>query len=74
MKIPRQQYWDLLAKYLKPQTTKVLLLAVLLFSQIGLQLFNPQIRHYFVGAAQSGGAHSLSSLFRYWAMRCCSLE
>ena len=43
MKIPIRQYWRLLVKYLRPQWTGVLLLAVLILSNIGLRLINPQI-------------------------------
>jgi hypothetical protein len=40
-KIPLKAYWDVLADYLRPQLGRVVLLAVLLFSNIGLQLVNP---------------------------------
>jgi hypothetical protein len=43
MKIPFQQYWDLLAKYIQPQKGRFTLLAILLLSSIGMQLVNPQI-------------------------------
>jgi ABC-type multidrug transport system fused ATPase/permease subunit len=56
MNIPLKRYWDLLVNYLKPQWPKVLLLAVLLFSGIGLQLIIPQILRYFIDAARAGSA------------------
>jgi ATP-binding cassette subfamily B protein/ATP-binding cassette subfamily C protein len=51
MEIPLQQYRDLLVKYLKPQRFRVALLAVLLFSSIGLTLLNPQVIRYFIDTA-----------------------
>ena len=59
MDIPIKQYWELLYKYLKPQWKTALLLAALLFSNIGLQLVNPQIIRGFLDAAQAGGASEL---------------
>lgn len=54
MKIPLKQYWDLLVGYLRPQWRMAALLAVLLFSGIGLQLINPQIMRSFIDAAKTG--------------------
>jgi ATP-binding cassette subfamily B protein len=48
MKIPLKQYWNLLINYLKPQWPMALLLAVLILSNIGLQLVNPQIMRQFI--------------------------
>ncbi|MBI2941220.1 MAG: ABC transporter ATP-binding protein [Chloroflexi bacterium] len=56
MQVPLKQYWDLLIDYLKPQWPKVLLLAILLLSSIGLQLLNPQIMRRFIDSAVSGGS------------------
>lgn len=53
MKIPFQQYWDLLAKYIRPQKRRFFLLSALLLSSIGLQLVNPQIMRYFIDATQT---------------------
>ena len=53
MKIPFQEYWDLLAKYIRPQRGRFILLSVLLLSSIGLQLVNPQIMRYFIDTTQS---------------------
>ena len=49
-------YWDLLAKYLRPQWCRVLLLAVAILGSIGLQLVNPQIVRAFIDTAREGGA------------------
>lgn len=54
MSIPIREYWQLLAKYLKPQKKWVALLAVLLFAVIGLRVINPQIIRVFLDAAQAG--------------------
>jgi ATP-binding cassette subfamily B protein len=62
MKIPLRQYWDLLVNYLKPQWAMSLLLAVLLFSGIGLQLVNPQIMRQFIDTAK--GSQPLDTLWR----------
>jgi len=48
MDLPLKRYWELLRKYLKPLRFKVLLLALLIFTTIGLQLVNPQIIRYFI--------------------------
>jgi ATP-binding cassette subfamily B protein len=53
LKIPFRQHWDLLAKYIRPQKMRFILLAVLLFSSIGLRLINPQIMRYFIDTTQS---------------------
>ena len=49
-----KQYADLLARYLRPQRRLVLLVALLLFGNIGLQLVNPQILRYFIDEALAG--------------------
>jgi ATP-binding cassette subfamily B protein len=49
-------YGDLLAKYLRPQRYRVLLLGVAILGSIGLQLINPQIVRAFIDAAREGGA------------------
>ena len=54
MNIPLRDYWQLLAKYLKPQWRWTVLLAVLLFAVIGLRVINPQIIRIFLDAAQAG--------------------
>jgi ATP-binding cassette subfamily B protein len=57
LKIPFQQYWDLLAKYIRPQKGRFILLAVLLLSSIGLTLVNPQIMRFFIDTTQSSTEH-----------------
>ncbi len=56
MNIPLRQYWELLVDYLKTQRARVVLLGVLLFSNIGLQLVNPQIMRSFIDSALAGAA------------------
>jgi ATP-binding cassette subfamily B protein len=56
MKISFKQHRRLLAGYLRPQWPRVLLLAALILSHIGLQLVNPQIVRTFIDTAQAGGA------------------
>jgi ABC-type multidrug transport system fused ATPase/permease subunit len=56
MKLPLQTYYDLLARYLRPQGRRVLLLALLIFGGIGLQLLAPQIVRAFIDIAEQGGA------------------
>jgi len=52
--IPLKQYWELLARHIKPQMQRFLLLTVLLLSNIGLQLVNPQIVRVFIDTAIAG--------------------
>jgi ATP-binding cassette subfamily B protein len=52
--IPFKQYWQLLARHIKPQMQRFLLLTVLLLSNIGLQLVNPQIVRTFIDTAIAG--------------------
>lgn len=55
MNLPIKQYWNLLIKYLRPQSPTVALLSALLLGSIGLQLVNPQIMRSFLDLAQTGG-------------------
>ena len=56
MNIPKiAQYREMLSKYLKPQRSRVLILAVLLFGSIGLQLVSPQILRFFIDTAVQSG-------------------
>jgi len=59
MKIPINQYWALLKKYIIPQWERSLLLGLLLFGNIGLQLINPRIIRNFIDTAQLGGESGL---------------
>ncbi|HSD85813.1 MAG TPA: ABC transporter ATP-binding protein, partial [Anaerolineae bacterium] len=45
------RYWNLYAKYLKPMRRKAVLLAALIFIDIGLQLVNPQLVSHFIDSA-----------------------
>src|SRR3712207_3406446 len=56
MAVTLRRYGRLLGAYLKPQWRKVVLLAVLVRSSIGLQLLNPQIVRYFIDTALARGA------------------
>ena len=53
MHIPLSRYWSVLAVYLKPQRGKVLLLALLLLTGMGLQLYSPRIIRDFIDAVQA---------------------
>jgi ATP-binding cassette, subfamily B, bacterial len=48
-----RRYATLLLRYLRPQGARVIILAVVLFSNIGLQLVSPQILRSFVDSAQA---------------------
>jgi ABC-type multidrug transport system fused ATPase/permease subunit len=56
--LPLQQYWRLLARYLRPQRRRVAWLSVTLLGSIALQLLNPQILRYFIDTAMVGDASS----------------
>ena len=56
LKVPLRESSALLSTYLRPHWRKVLLLAVLIFSSIGLQIANPQVIRYFIDTAASGGS------------------
>jgi ATP-binding cassette subfamily B protein len=53
MNIPIRQYATLLSDYLRPQRKRVLLLAALLLTSIGLQLVIPQILRAFIDTITS---------------------
>jgi ABC-type multidrug transport system fused ATPase/permease subunit len=53
LKLPFRQYWDLLARYIRPQSGRFTLLSVLLLSSIGMQLINPQIMRFFIDTTQT---------------------
>ena len=56
MNLPIRRYWNLLVAYLRPQQGRALLLAALLFTNIGLSLLSPQIMRFFIDTALAGGA------------------
>lgn len=53
MDLKLNSYTSLLSEHLKPQMKRVVLLAVLLFVDIGLQLINPQIIRRFIDTVKS---------------------
>lgn len=60
MDLPLKRYWALLAQYLPPLRGRVVLLAGLIFTGIGLQLINPQfIRHFIDTAIAQGDQQAL---------------
>ena len=52
---PFRKYWDLLSRYIRPQTRRFALLSGLLLFSITLQVVNPQIMRYFIDTALSSG-------------------
>lgn len=54
MRTSLTEYRDLLARYLRPQRGRVLVLCLLLFGSIGLQLINPQLLRAFIDATSAG--------------------
>ena len=54
MRIPLKQYVALLAKYMRPQRAKVIVLGIVLLVQIGVQLANPQVLRAFIDRAAGG--------------------
>ncbi|MBT5536706.1 ABC transporter ATP-binding protein, partial [Candidatus Poribacteria bacterium] len=55
-RVPFSHYAALLREQLRPHTPRVLLLALFMFSGIGLGLINPQLLRYFIDTAKAGGA------------------
>ncbi len=53
-KVPVRQYRTLLLKYVRQQKGIVALASVLILTNIGLQLVNPQIMRYFIDEAVAG--------------------
>jgi len=54
MELPLRRYWELLSQYLYPLRFKMTMLTILIFSTIGLQIFNPLLIRYFIDAATEG--------------------
>jgi len=50
-------YADLLGRYLRPYAPRVALLALFIFSGIGLRLAYPQVVRFFIDTVREGGAH-----------------
>ena len=55
-RVPFKRYASLLWTYLRPQKALAALVAVLLLTNIGLQLVSPQILRYFIDEALAGSA------------------
>ena len=65
MIVPRlEQYRHVLVNYMFPWRNRVLLLALMLFTSIGLQLVNPQILRLFIDTAIGSSSPALPGL--YW--------
>ena len=65
MIVPRlEQYRHVLVNYMFPWRNRVLLLALMLFTSIGLQLVNPLILRDFIDTANDSGSPALPGL--YW--------
>jgi ATP-binding cassette subfamily B protein len=58
MNLSFKSYWNLLSDHIRPQKRTVHLLAVMLFSSIGLRIFAPQIMRRFIDSALAGEALS----------------
>lgn len=56
MNVPVKQYFQLLARYLRPQWLRVSLLALAVVGNIGLTLWKPQIIGRFIDTVLAGGA------------------
>lgn len=54
--LPFKAYWDLLARHVKPQRFRFILLVCLLLGSIGMRVVAPQIMRSFIDAAQKGEA------------------
>jgi ATP-binding cassette, subfamily B, bacterial len=54
MNLSFKSYWNLLSDHIRPQKGRFILLAVLLFSSIGLRIFTPQIMRNFIDEALAG--------------------
>ncbi len=63
MTVSLARYRELLTTYLRPQGFKVVLLALILLSNVALQLINPQFLRMFIDAV--GNKSSLSTLLNF---------
>jgi ATP-binding cassette subfamily B protein len=54
--IPVRAYFRLFTGYMRPYRRQAVLLAVVLFTTIGLQLANPQLIAVFIDRALEGGS------------------
>ncbi len=58
MNLSFKSYWNLLAEHIRPQRGRFTLLAIMLFSSIGLRIFAPQVMRRFIDSALAGEALS----------------
>jgi len=58
MNLSFKSYWNLLSAHVRPQKSRFVLLAVMLFSSIGLRIIAPQIMRDFIDSALAGEALS----------------
>ncbi|MDL1941664.1 ABC transporter ATP-binding protein [Chloroflexi bacterium CFX2] len=58
MNLSLKSYWNLLSDHIRPQRGRFILLAVMLFSSIGLRIFAPQVMRRFIDSALAGEALS----------------
>jgi len=58
-RVPVRQYVTLLSTYLRPQRKRMVGLAVLILTTIGLRLLNPQILRLFIDTATEGGSRAM---------------
>lgn len=54
LKIPWRAYWQLLRRYLRPQSGAAFFMSALLLASIALQLVGPQVVRAFIDAARAG--------------------
>ncbi|HMZ06563.1 MAG TPA: hypothetical protein PK078_03020, partial [Anaerolineales bacterium] len=58
MNLSFKSYWNLLSDHIRPQRGRFILLAIMLFSSIGLKILAPQIMRLFIDDALAGKALS----------------
>ncbi|MCE7860150.1 MAG: ABC transporter ATP-binding protein, partial [Chloroflexi bacterium CFX2] len=58
MNLSFKSYWNLLSDHIRPQRGRFILLAIMLFSSIGLRILAPQIMRLFIDDALAGEALS----------------
>ena len=66
MNLPFKAYWDLLSQHIRPQRGRFVLLAVMLFSSIGLRILAPQIMRTFIDSALAGQALQTITITAGW--------
>jgi len=66
MNLPFKAYWDLLSQHIRPQRGRFVLLALMLFSSIGLRILAPQIMRKFIDSALAGQALQTITITALW--------